>query len=154
MFLKKFFLQKPVLKRDSNKGVFLCIFQNFWERLFWKISSNGCFWLFFILVIYLLSAVSLQFKRIMKKMFMVKKIFIEIRLCNPMTHVFKGHVRIIKIYMVKFIVSIINKLKIMFFFVNPKYINKHNVIFKKILTKLVTVLTKCFSSISEPYKLP
>ena len=49
-------------------------------------------------------------------MFMVKKIFIEIRLCNPMTHVFKGHVRIIKIYMVKFIVSIINKLKIMFFF--------------------------------------
>ena len=54
-------------------------------------------------------------KRMMKKMFMVKKIFIEIRLCNPMTHVFKGHVRIIKIYMMKFIVSIINKLKIIFF---------------------------------------
>ena len=28
--------------------------------------------------------------------------FIEIRLCNPMTNDFKGHVKIVEIYMVKF----------------------------------------------------
>ena len=46
---------------------------------------------------------------------MMKKIFMEIRLCNLMTHVFKGHVKIVKIYMVKFNVSILNRLKIMGF---------------------------------------
>ena len=80
--------------------------------------------------------------------------FIEIRLCNLMAYVFKGHVKIVKIYMVKFNVSTLNRLKIMFFFVNTKYIHKHNVIFNKTVTKLVTILTKCFFSISEPYKLP
>ena len=45
---------------------------------------------------------------------MLKKMFIEIRLCNPMTHIFKGDVKIVKIYMVKFNVSILNRLKIMF----------------------------------------
>ena len=45
---------------------------------------------------------------------MVKKMFIEIRLCN-LTYVFKGHVKLAKIYMVKFHVSILNKLKIMGF---------------------------------------
>ena len=45
----------------------------------------------------------------------VKKIFIEIRLCNRMTYVFKGHVKIVKIYMVKFNVSVLNRLKTMFF---------------------------------------
>ena len=29
---------------------------------------------------------------------MLKKMFIEIRLCNPMTYIFKGDVKIIKIY--------------------------------------------------------
>ena len=48
---------------------------------------------------------------------MVKKMFIEVRLCN-----FKGHVKIIEMYMVKFNVSILNRLKIMGFFVNAKYI--------------------------------
>ena len=33
---------------------------------------------------------------------MVKKMFIEIKLCNPTTYVFKGHVKIVKIYMLKF----------------------------------------------------
>ena len=46
---------------------------------------------------------------------MVKKIFIEIRLCNPMTFVFKGQVKLIKIYLVKFNVSVLNKLEIIFF---------------------------------------
>ena len=46
---------------------------------------------------------------------MVKKIFTEIRLCNPMTYIFKGHVEIVKMYIVKFNVSILNRLKIMIF---------------------------------------
>ena len=50
---------------------------------------------------------------------MVKKMFIEIRLCN-LTYVFKGHVIFAKIYMVKFNASISNRLKIMGFFVNIK----------------------------------
>ena len=33
---------------------------------------------------------------------MVKKMFIEIKLCNPTTYVFKGHVKIVKFYMLKF----------------------------------------------------
>ena len=75
--------------------------------------------------------------------------FIDIRLCNPMTYIFKGQVKIIKIYMVKFDVSILNRLKIMFF-VNAKYINKHNVILNKTVTKLVTILTKCFFPYLNP----
>ena len=52
---------------------------------------------------------------------MVKKMFIEIRLRNPITYDFKGHVKIVEIYMVKFNVSILNRLKIMDFFVNVNY---------------------------------
>ena len=47
--------------------------------------------------------------------------FIEIRLCNPITYDFKGHVKIVEIYMVKFNVSILNRLKVMGYFVNAKY---------------------------------
>ena len=43
--------------------------------------------------------------------------FIENRLCNLSTYVFKGHVKIVKIY--KFNV-ILNRLEIMGFFVNTK----------------------------------
>ena len=43
---------------------------------------------------------------------MLKKMLIEIRLCNPVTYIFKGDVKIFKICMVKFNVSISNKLKI------------------------------------------
>ena len=70
--------------------------------------------------------------------------FMEIRLCNPMTYIFKGHVNIVKIYTVKFNVSILNRLKIMVFFVKTKCIHKHNVIFNKTILKLVTILTKYF----------
>ena len=42
----------------------------------------------------------------------MKKIFIEIRLCNPMTYIFNGCVKIFKIWMVKFNVSILNRLKV------------------------------------------
>ena len=42
---------------------------------------------------------------------MVKKMFIEIRLYN-LTHVFKGHFNFAKIYLVKFDVSILNRLKV------------------------------------------
>ena len=45
----------------------------------------------------------------------MKKMFIEIRLCNLMTKIFKGHVKIVKIYMMKFNVSILNRLKIIVF---------------------------------------
>ena len=41
--------------------------------------------------------------------------FIEVRLCNLTTYFFKGHVKIVKIYMVKFNVSILNRLKIWVF---------------------------------------
>ena len=40
---------------------------------------------------------------------------IEVRLYNLTTYVFKGHVKIVKIYMVKFNISILNRLKIMGF---------------------------------------
>ena len=46
---------------------------------------------------------------------MVKTMFIEVGLCNLTTYVFKGHVKIVKIYMVKFNGSMLNRLKIMFF---------------------------------------
>ena len=82
--------------------------------------------------------------------FMVKKMFIEIRLCSSMTYDFKGHVKIDEIYMVKFNVSISNSLEIMGFFVNSKYIHKSNVISNKTVTKLFTILTKCFSSYLNP----
>ena len=80
---------------------------------------------------------------------MMKTMFIETRLCNPMTYIFKGHVKILKIYMVKFNVSILNKLK-MLFFVNTKYIHTHNDIFYETGTKLVTILTKCFFAYLNP----
>ena len=44
---------------------------------------------------------------------MVKKMLIEIRLYNLMTFGFKGKVKIIKIYMVKFNELIVNRLKVM-----------------------------------------
>ena len=84
---------------------------------------------------------------------MMKTMFIETGLCNPMTYIFKGHVKILKIYMVEFNVSILNKLKIMCFFVNTKYIYTHDDIFYETVTKLVTILTMFFS-ISEPYNIP
>ena len=46
---------------------------------------------------------------------MVKEMLIEIRLCNLMTYVFKGHVKILKIYMVKVNASILNRPKTMGF---------------------------------------
>ena len=76
--------------------------------------------------------------------------FIEIKLCNRMTHVFKDHVKIVKIYMVKFNVSILNRLKIMFFFANTKYALKYNVSLNKTLTKPCTILTKCFFPYLNP----
>ena len=75
--------------------------------------------------------------------FMVNKMFIEIRLCNPMTYIFKGHVKIIQIYMVEFNVSTLNRLQVMGFFVNTKYIHKH-IIFNIIVTKLVTIWQNVF----------
>ena len=65
-------------------------------------------------------------------------------------YIFKGHVKIVRIYMLKFNVLILNRLKIMVFFVNTKYIEKHNVIFNKTVTKLITILTKCFFSYLNP----
>ena len=50
----------------------------------------------------------------------MKKMFIEVRLRNLTTYVFKGHVKVVKIFMLKSDVSILNSLKIMLFFVNTK----------------------------------
>ena len=47
--------------------------------------------------------------------------------------------------MVKFNVSILNRLKTLFF-VNTNYIHKCNVSLNKTVTKLCTILTKCFFS--------
>ena len=99
----------------------------------------------FTLVIYLLSAVSLQAKKNYDPSWWRKRLLkLDYVIQWHMTYVFKGHVKIIKIYMVKFNVSILNRLKIMVFLVNAKYKNKHNVIFNESITKLVTILTKCF----------
>ena len=55
---------------------------------------------------------------------MVKKMFLEIRICKLMKYVFKGHVKIVKICMAKFNVSILSRLKIMgFLYIQNKYIN-------------------------------
>ena len=53
-------------------------------------------------------------------------------------------------YVVKFNVLILNRLKVMVFVVNTEYILKCNVIFNKTVTKLVSILTKC----SFPYLNP
>ena len=46
LFLTKLLTCRPVayLKSNSSTGVFLCLFQNFKENLFWKTSASGCFW--------------------------------------------------------------------------------------------------------------
>ena len=59
---------------------------------------------------------------------------IEITLWNRMTYVFKDHVKIVQIYMVKFNVSISNRLKTIIFFVNTKYIHKYNISLNKTVT--------------------
>ena len=46
---------------------------------------------------------------------MLRKILIEIRLRNLMDYVFRGHVKVVKIYMMKLNVSILNRFKIMGF---------------------------------------
>ena len=93
------------------------------------------------------------FTMIKKSDLLVKKMFFEIRLWNQM-YIFKDHVKIVQIYMVKFNVSILNGVKNnVFFFINTKYIHKYNVSLYKTVTKLCAILTKCFFFISEPYKL-
>ena len=44
---------------------------------------------------------------------MVKKVFIQIRLCN-LTYIFNGHVEFTKIYMAKFNASSLNRFKMGF----------------------------------------
>ena len=51
--------------------------------------------------------------------------------------------------MVKFNESILNRLK-MGLFVNAKYIHKHDVILNKTVTKLFTILIKCFFPYLNP----
>ena len=75
--------------------------------------------------------------------------FIEIRLCNLMTYVFKVHVKIVKIYMVKFNVSMLNRLKKWVFY-EYKVNTLTYAIFNKTVTKLVTILTKCFFPYLNP----
>ena len=54
------------------------------------------------------------------------------------------------LYLVKFNVSYLNRLKIMKFYVHVKYMNKPNIIFNKTVTNLVTTLTKYFFPYLNP----
>ena len=119
------------------------LYLNLYQIYIWEIlkSANGCFWLFFYFS-------NLYFRLSLYKYeeklwsFMVKKCLLKLDYVIQSRN-FKGHVKIVEIYMVKFNVSISNRLKIMGFFVNAKYIHKH-VISNQTVTKLFTILTKCF----------
>ena len=130
LYLKKLkpFRPASLLKRDFNIGVFQCILPIFIyvEKHLRTAASDYSF----TLVIHLFSTVSLYNYKGKPWSFMVKKMFIEIRLCNPMTYL-KEHDEIVEIYMVKFNVSILNRHKIMAFFVNAKCLHKHDVILLK-----------------------
>ena len=63
---------------------------------------------------------------------------------------FKGHVKIVKICMVKFNVSVSNRPKITVFFLIIKHMHEQNNSFNRTLTKLVTILTKCFFPYLNP----
>ena len=66
------------------------------------------------------------------------------------TYNFKGHVKIVEIYMVKFNVSILHRFKIIGLFVNAKYIHNYNVILNKTVTELFTILTNFFFPYLHP----
>ena len=70
--------------------------------------------------------------------------------------IIKVHVKLVEIYMVKLNGSNLNRLNIMGFFVNAKYIHKSNVILNKTVTKHFNILTKCFFPYLDPVseKLP
>ena len=106
-----------VIEKRLQRRCFLCILRIFiyFEKHLQTAASDY----FFTLVIYLFSDVFYNYKEKLCS-FMVKKMFIEIRLCNAMTYDFKGHIKIVEIYMVKFNVSILNRLKIMGFFCKCK----------------------------------
>ena len=96
----------------------LWIYVEFISVKFWNLRTAASDYSF-VLVIYLFSRSLYNYEEKLWS-FMVKKMYIEIRSCNPMTYDFKGHVKIIEIYMVKFNVSILNRLKIMGFFCKCK----------------------------------
>ena len=70
------------------------------------------------------------------------KMFIEIRLWNRMTYVFKDCVKIVQIYMVKFNVSILNWIKTMFFC-------KYKVLYIVLVIQLSLILGNTSMCISE-----
>ena len=93
--------------KETLTQVFSCAYCELLKKIYFeKHMQTAASDYSFTLAIYLFSAVSL----------MIKKMFIGIGLCNPMTYVFKRHMKIVKIYLVKFNVSILNRLKIMGFF--------------------------------------
>ena len=47
--------------------------------------------------------------------FYSEDVFMKLDLCNPMTYMFKVHVKMVKIYMVRFDVAILNRLNIIDF---------------------------------------
>ena len=80
--------------------------ENFKERLLRKTSVKSCFWLSLCFSILVFGCLFTVIKKSYD--FSVNKMFIEIRLS-------KGHVKVVKICMLKFNVSILKKLKKMFF---------------------------------------
>ena len=108
--------------------------------LFWNLQTAASDYSF-TLVIYLKKNYFMKRKL---WSFMVKKMFIEIGLCNPMTYDFKEHAKMVEIYMVKFNVLTLNRLKMMGFIVICH--------FKKNCNQTFHYFNKIFFFISEHYK--
>ena len=126
-----------LLKRDLHTGVFLCILRIFVD-LFWKTSANGCFLsfsyfsnLFFFGCLF--TIIKENYELLWRRKCLLKLDYIF------QWRYFKEHVKIVEICMVKINVSILNRLINVRFFVNAKYIHKHDVIWNKTLTKLLTI---------------
>ena len=84
---------KCLLKFTEKKFQHRCFpvyIANFKKHLFWRTSANGCFWLIFYFIISLFVFCYLYNYKGKLLSFMARKIFNEIRLCNPMTHILKS----------------------------------------------------------------
>ena len=108
--------------------------------MFWKTLANGCIWLiFYYSNLFVFGDLFTIIKKNHDPLWWRK---CSLKLDYVIQwRVFKGHVKIVKIYMVKINVSILREC---FFFVNKKYTHKHNAIFNKTVTKLVTISRKNF----------
>ena len=126
LFFNKVAVLRPgtLLKKKLWYRCFPVNFAKFLRTLFLQNTFGGCFLIFTEIDFGFLFAITIKIYDLSWST--VKKMFIENRLCNLSTYVFKGHVEIVKIY--KFNV-ILNRIEIMGFFVNTKQMHKHNMSF-------------------------